>query len=59
MRKLRVLLSAYTCRPNRGSEPGIGWNVAQEMARHYDIWVPTQDNDRRKAIEKALGCIPP
>ena len=59
MRELRVLLSAYTFRPNRGSEPGIGWNVAQDVARHHDIWVLTQDNDRRYAIETVLGCIPP
>jgi len=29
----RVLLSAYACEPGRGSEPGVGWNWATELAR--------------------------
>jgi hypothetical protein len=30
--RLKVLISAYSCSPGRGSEPGIGWNTAREMA---------------------------
>lgn len=30
---MRVLLSAYACEPNRGSEPGNGWNWAAGLAR--------------------------
>ena len=29
---MKVLLSAYSCLPSSGSEPGIGWNWAQEIA---------------------------
>jgi glycosyltransferase involved in cell wall biosynthesis len=29
---MKVLLSAYSCLPNAGSEPGIGWNWAQCIA---------------------------
>src|SRR6187401_3287013 len=29
---LNVLLSAYACRPNAGTEPGIGWNWVIHMA---------------------------
>ena len=32
LKRLRVLISAYACEPGKGSEPGVGWNVAQEMA---------------------------
>jgi glycosyltransferase involved in cell wall biosynthesis len=28
-----VLLSAYACRPNHGSEPEVGWSWATELAR--------------------------
>ena len=28
----RVLLSAYACEPDRGSEPAVGWNWATELA---------------------------
>jgi glycosyltransferase involved in cell wall biosynthesis len=30
---MRVLLSAFSCGPNYGSEPGVGWNWAVEIAR--------------------------
>jgi len=29
---VRLLLSAYACRPNAGSEPGCGWNWATHLA---------------------------
>lgn len=58
MRPLRLLLSAYACRPNRGSEPGVGWNVAQEAAKHNETWVITQDDDRRPTIERELDDNP-
>jgi hypothetical protein len=30
---LTVLLSAYACEPERGSEPGNGWNWAEHLAK--------------------------
>jgi len=30
---MRVLLSAYACRPDAGSEPGVGWNWGTHLAR--------------------------
>jgi hypothetical protein len=30
---LRILLSVYACEPGKGSEPGVGWRWAVEMAR--------------------------
>ena len=46
MRRLRVLVSAYACQPRSGSEPGVGWGLAQELARHHDVWVVTRENNR-------------
>src|SRR5215510_3507734 len=35
---MRLLLSAYACRPNAGSEPGYGWNWATHLgARGIEI----------------------
>jgi glycosyltransferase involved in cell wall biosynthesis len=40
---MRVLLSAYSCLPGRGSEPGIGWNWANNIARiGHDVTVITR-----------------
>lgn len=46
-KKFKVLLSAYACEPNKGSEPGIGWNWAIEIAkRGHNVIVLTRRNNR-------------
>ena len=54
-KRLKVLLSAYACEPNRGSEPGVGWNWALQMQRYHDVWVLTRQNNRG-SIERAGGA---
>ena len=54
---LRILISAYACEPEKGSEPGIGWNWASEMGRHHEVWVITRANNR-VPIEKSLAKEP-
>lgn len=51
---MKVLLSAYWCEPGKGSEVGIGWNIAWQVARFHDAWVLTQ-RDGRQGIEAALA----
>jgi glycosyltransferase involved in cell wall biosynthesis len=34
-----VVLSAFALSPARGSEPGIGWNIAFRLAAHHDVTV--------------------
>lgn len=39
---MKVLLSAYACIPNRGTEPGHGWGLAVHLAkRGIDVHVLT------------------
>jgi glycosyltransferase involved in cell wall biosynthesis len=48
---MKVLLSAYSCLPNAGSEPGIGWNWAECIAaRGHEVLVITRAN-KREIIE--------
>jgi glycosyltransferase involved in cell wall biosynthesis len=54
---LKVLLSAYACEPHRGSEPGVGWNTAREIARYHQVWVLTS-NTHRSVIEAELKQKP-
>ncbi|MGI0492598.1 glycosyltransferase family 4 protein [Alkalinema pantanalense CENA528] len=37
---MKILLSAYACEPNRGSEPGVGWNVALALAQYSSVQQP-------------------
>jgi len=54
---LRILLSAYACEPDRGSEPGVGWNWVRHLAREHEVWVLTRSNNRGM-IEAALAHKP-
>lgn len=48
----RVLLSAYACEPGRGSEPGVGWTWATELAAlGHHITVITRSANRQ-AVEQ-------
>lgn len=51
---MRVLLSAYACEPNRGSEPGVGWEWATRLSKGHEVTVLTRSNNRQ-AIEAELG----
>ena len=52
---MKVLLSAYSCLPNAGSEPGIGWNWACAIAAAgHDVVVATRAVNR-KTIEAACA----
>ena len=50
---LKIFISAYACEPQKGSEPGIGWNVVNELAKYHEVHVLTRSNNR-EAIEAAL-----
>lgn len=52
---MRVLLSAYACAPNSGSEPGNGWNWAIHLAKlGVEVTVLTRI-ENRDAIEKYIS----
>lgn len=43
---MKILLSAYACEPHKGSEPGVGWRWATELARlGHEVWVITRGNN--------------
>lgn len=49
----RVLVSAYACEPDKGSEPGVGWNWVKQIAASNDVWLMTRNNNR-DSIEHEL-----
>ena len=50
---MKLLISAYACAPNRGSDRGIGWNWTIE-ARHlgHEAWALVSPA-HRDAIDRA------
>lgn len=57
MKSTKVLISAYACRPDQGSEPGVGWNVMREIVKQYQVWTLTRA-DNRPTIEAELAKNP-
>lgn len=53
----RILLSAYACEPGAGSEPGIGWHTAVQLAESFEVWVLTRANNRDD-IEREIRVRP-
>jgi len=52
---MKILLSAYACEPNKGSEPGVGWNWAIESAKlGHDVWVLTRANNQHSIEEELI-----
>jgi glycosyltransferase involved in cell wall biosynthesis len=54
---MKILLVAYACEPERGSEPGVGWNTAWHLAEEHDVFVITRKNNQT-AIERHLSLTP-
>jgi glycosyltransferase involved in cell wall biosynthesis len=44
---MKVLLIAYSCQPNTGSEPGVGWNFVMQAAKRHDITVITDERPQQ------------
>ena len=49
-----ILLSAYGCEPHKGSEGGVGWNWALQLAKGSEVHVVTREA-RRPAVEAFLN----
>lgn len=55
---MKILLSAFAFAPNVGSEPGVGWRWAAELARYHEVTVVT-DVTRRALVEADHVQLPP
>jgi glycosyltransferase involved in cell wall biosynthesis/peptidoglycan/xylan/chitin deacetylase (PgdA/CDA1 family) len=57
----RLLLLAFHCSPDHGSEWGNGWNRALQCAQQFDTWAICQGDEQAREIEQYLdknGPIP-
>ncbi len=57
-RPLKVLVSAYACEPDKGSEPYVGWSWIHAIAKKAaEVHVLTRSNNRH-SIERAIERCP-
>ena len=44
---MKILLSAYACEPNKGSEPEVGWKWATTLSGlGHEVYVVTRSNNK-------------
>ena len=55
---MKILVSAFSCCPGSGSEPGVGWHTVEELAREHEVWVLVDQNCEPK-VRQALHGGPP
>lgn len=53
---LKIIVNAYACSPNMGSEPGLGWNWVMCLARYCELYVLTE-GEFRSEIERVLPML--
>lgn len=53
---LSILINAYACSPNMGSEPGMAWNWCVNLAKYCELHIITEGEFRDK-IEAILPTL--
>lgn len=54
---LSILINAYACSPDMGSEPGMAWNWCVNLANYCELHIITEGEFRDK-IEKVVPTLP-
>lgn len=54
---LSILINAYACSPNMGSEPGMAWNWCVNLAKDCELHIITEGEFKDK-IEAVLPTLP-
>lgn len=54
---LKILINAYACSPDMGSEPGMAWNWCVNLAKHCELHIITEGEFKDK-IEQVLPSLP-
>ena len=57
-KKLKILISAYACGPNRGSEPGMGWDFVSSLSEFYEVHVIVEKRKWEQPINEYLELRP-
>lgn len=57
-KRLKVLICAYACSPEKGSEPGVGWGFVTALAKYHDLWVLVEEEKFKLEIERYLAKDP-
>lgn len=49
-KRLKVLLGCYACAPDKGSEPGMGWNFLSNIAKYHDVHAIVEEGEFKECL---------
>ncbi|MCX6935852.1 MAG: glycosyltransferase family 4 protein [Verrucomicrobia bacterium] len=56
---MKILLIAFSCNPDGGSEGGVGWKAANLISQSHEVWVITHVGNREALLKaQELGKVP-
>ncbi|MFW9928940.1 MAG: glycosyltransferase [Candidatus Thorarchaeota archaeon] len=56
---MNIILSAFYCHPNKGSEQAVGWNWLVELSKENEIYcLFYAGEDQKEAVQEALRSLP-
>jgi glycosyltransferase involved in cell wall biosynthesis len=58
MKRLKILLSSYTCIPGAGGEDAVGWRWVVNLSQHHDVTVLTYSEKKVARIEQDRHLTP-
>lgn len=48
---MNIIVSAYGCEANKGSESGVGWFWVKGIAKYYKVWLVTRSNNEKNITQ--------
>lgn len=54
---MKILAIAYACEPNRGSEPGVGWNWTRSISQCKDIELSVVTRKNNKEVIELYNSV--
>lgn len=55
---MKLVVSCYSCSPERGSEPGMGWNFVRALAKRHELWVFVEGLEFRNVLTNYVASHP-
>ena len=55
---MKILISCYACSPNKGSEPGMGWNFVTGLSKFHEVHVIVEKQKWKNPILEYLVSNP-
>lgn len=54
-KRYKILIEAYECSPIRAHAPGAAWQIVSRLAKHYELWILTEESQYGTEVRRYLA----